>query len=217
MPGAVASLPTLTSGRHQVRRRALQGRTNRPSGGGTAARALEATRLDCSALLVQLAQRRDRGEVPSMRSLPTEGSPHVAAALRVAWRTLGRGRRADGGSGASVDTQQYDTTHFAISLPHSHVVRQNTLSSSWFRFRSKVTTMVLSHGEKCSLEGTLSVHFRQAASPTHGSSSPSRHPHASPTSCAPFHRRVPAASQTNSRLCLYHGSQQHVRGPRLTC
>ena len=59
--------------------------------------------------------------------------------------------------------------------------------------------------------------LRQAASPTHGSSPPSRHPHASPTSCAPFHRRVPAASQTNSRFCLHHGSRQHVRGLRLTC
>eukprot|EP00964_Phaeocystis_antarctica_P066901 scaffold40485_cov55-Phaeocystis_antarctica.AAC.2 len=48
--------------------------------------------------------------------------------------------------------------------------------------------------------------LRQAASPTHGSSPPSRHPHASPTSCAPFHRRVPAASQTNSRSIMAHGN-----------
>ena len=48
--------------------------------------------------------------------------------------------------------------------------------------------------------------LRQAASPTHGSSSLSRHPHASPTSCAPIHRRVPAASQTNSRSIMAHGN-----------
>ena len=96
---------------------ALQGRAHRPSGGGTAARALEAARLDGGTLLAHLAQRRDRGEVPSTDFLPTKGSPHVAAALRVAWRTLGRGGRADGGSGARVDKRQYETTHFAISLP----------------------------------------------------------------------------------------------------
>ena len=48
-------------------------------------------------------------------------------------------------------------------------------------------------------------------------SSPSRHLHVSPTSVRPstdvslLYRRVPAASQTNSRFCLYHGSR-HVCG-----
>ena len=99
----------------------MQGRAKRPSGGRTAARALDAARLDCGALLAQLAQRRDRGEVPSTEFLPTKGSPHVAAraARRVenAWTGETRGR----GQWREVEKQLYDTTHFASSLRHREI------------------------------------------------------------------------------------------------
>jgi hypothetical protein len=60
-------------------------------------RALEVARLDCGTLLAQIAQRRERGEVPS-----TEFADHVEPmsprALRAAWKQF-QGRLDAGGGG----------------------------------------------------------------------------------------------------------------------
>ena len=97
MARSTRRLPTSTLGRHQIRRRrhcrGARTQAERRRHGCARARGGEVglrrtARAACPA---------DRSEVSLTRSLPTEGSPHVAAALRVAWRTLGRGRRADGG------------------------------------------------------------------------------------------------------------------------
>ena len=121
-------LPTSTSSRHQVRRRrhTAEGRAKRPSGGRTAARALEAARgwtaAHCSRSLPSGVT--DRGEVPSTEFLPTKGSPHVAAraARRVenAWTGETRGR----GHWREVDKQLYDTTHFAEFTPQREILER---------------------------------------------------------------------------------------------
>lgn len=63
-------------------------------------RALEAARLDCATLLAQIAERRDRGEVPS-----TEYADHMEPmsprALRAAWKQFEGGLDAGGGGSGS--------------------------------------------------------------------------------------------------------------------
>ena len=63
-------------------------------------RALEAVRLDCATLLAQIAERRDRGEVPS-----TEYADHMEPmsprALRAAWKQFEGGLDAGGGGSGS--------------------------------------------------------------------------------------------------------------------
>ena len=63
-------------------------------------RALEAARLDCAMLLAQIAERRDRGEVPS-----TEYADHMEPmsprALRAAWKQFQGGLDAGGGGSGS--------------------------------------------------------------------------------------------------------------------